>query len=324
MSLESGFASKTVLVTGGTGFVGRALWQRLLEKQTRVHILARSQLSASPDVASSVFFQGDINDKTVLRAACTGVDTIFHLAAYAHVNQHDTRAMREVNVEGTRSLLAAAKSAGVRRIVYFSSILADTELYPQLTEYGRAKRDAESLLLAAASAGEIEVCCLRPANVYGLGMKGNLLSVLRLIHKGLMPPLPLPSASLSLVGSADLCEAALLASESTKANQQIYAVTDGKTYTMKGIELTARRTLGREAFKWQLPKEAFYVIFAGLELLGKVLRLPNAPGLRSYRALTVDTVVASEKIQQELGYNPASSLSHELPEILQQIAASER
>lgn len=322
MSLEATNGQKTVLVTGGTGFVGRALWQRLLEKQYRVHILARSPLAASPDVASSVFFQGDINDHSVLKAACTGVDTIFHLAAYAHVNQHDAAMMRKVNVEGTRDLLAAAKAAGVRRIVYFSSILADSELYPELTEYGRAKSDAESLLLAAANAGEIEVCCLRPANVYGLGMKGNLLSVLKLIHKGLLPPLPLPSASLSLVGSRDLCEAALLASEAPIANQQVYAVTDGKTYTMKGIEQTARRTLGREPFKWQLPKEAFYLLFATLELLGKVLRLPNAPGLRSYRVLTHDTVVSSEKIQQDLGYNPASSLIHELPEILEQIAAS--
>ncbi len=324
MSLETHTAQKTVLVTGGTGFVGRALWQRLLEKQYRVHILARSEPSSSPDVASSVFFQGDINDKVALKAACAGVDTIYHLAAYAHVNQHDAQAMRTVNVEGTRSLLAAAKSAGVKRIVYFSSILADSELYPQLTDYGQAKKDAENLLLAAASAGEIEVCCLRPANVYGLGMKGNLLSVLKLIHRGVLPPLPLPSASLSLVGSRDLCEAALLAADSANANQQIYAVTDGKTYTMKGIELTARRTLGRAPFKWQLPREAFYLAFATLELLGKVLRLPNAPGLRSYRVLTVDTVVSSEKIQQELGYNPASSLSYELPEILQQIAARQQ
>lgn len=315
---------KTVLITGGTGFVGRALWQRLLEKQYRVHILARSALSASPDVDSSVYFQGDINDPAVLQAACAGVDTVFHLAAYAHVNQHDTAAMRAVNVEGTRNLLKAAKQAGVRRIVYFSSILADSTLYPKLTAYGQAKHDAESLLLAAANAGEIEVCVLRPTNVYGLGMKGNLLSVLKLIHRGWMPPLPVPSASLTLVGSRDLCEAALLAGESNRANKQVYAVTDGKTYTMKGVELSARKALSREPFRWQFPKEGFYLVFAVCELLGKVLRLPNAPGLRSYRVLNTDTVVSSEKIQQELGYNPASSLTQELPQILQQIALDRR
>ena len=324
MSIESISAQKTVLVTGGTGFIGRALWQRLLEKQYRVHILARSTLGASPEVESSVYFQGDINDEAAVLAACTGVDVIYHLAAYAHVNQHDCAAMRAVNVEGTRNLLAAAKQAGVRRIVYFSSILADSALYPALTAYGQAKRDAEEILLAAARAGEIEVCCLRPANVYGLGMKGNLLSILQLIHRGLLPPLPLPSASLSLVGSRDLCEAALLAGESPAANKQVYTVTDGKTYSMKGLELSARKALGRKPFTWQLPKEAYYLLFAGLELLNKVLRLPNAPGLRSYRVLTTDTVVSSEKIQQDLGYNPASSLSNELPEILQQIAAARR
>lgn len=317
-------SKKTVLVTGGTGFVGRSLCQRLLERQYRLHLLVRSAPSVNEDMDDSVYFQGDINDDAVLAKACAGVDTIYHLAAYAHVNQHDTAAMRAVNVEGTRQLLAAATKAGVRRIVYFSSILADSDLNPALTAYGQAKRDAEALLLAAAQVGDIEVCCLRPANVYGLGMKGNLLSLLKLIHRGWLPPLPVPSASLCLVGARDLCEAALLAGDSKAANHQVYAVTDGKTYSMKGIESSARKVLQREPHRWSLPLEAFYLGFATLELFGKVLRLRNAPGLRSYRVLSHDTVVSSEKIRAELGYNPASSLTSELPEILQQIAIDRR
>ena len=66
----------------------------------------------------------------------------------------------------------------------------------------------------------------------------------------------------------------------------------------------------------------FYTAFATLEVFGKILRLPNAPGLRSYRALCNGSVVSSEKIQQELGYNPAGSLIDELPGILAQRAKS--
>lgn len=317
-------AMPTVLVTGATGFIGRTLMQRLLEKRYRLHTLSRSLPVDGPDQADCAFFQGDIGDAALLACACAGVDTVYHLAGYAHVNQHDGDEMRRINVEGTRALLQAAVAAGVRRIVFFSSILADTQLNPEGGAYGHSKLEAESLLLEAAKAGEIEVCCLRPANVYGLGMKGNLFTMIRLVQRGLMPPLPVPSAPLSLVGNRDLCEAALLAAQAPRANGQVYAVTDGKTYTMKGVEVSVRRALGRAPRRWHTPLPLFYVAFAVLEVLGAVLRLPNAPGLRSYRALRSGSVVSSEKIQQELGYSPAGSLTDELPGILAGAAAGVR
>lgn len=311
---------KTALVTGASGFIGSALVQRLLDRQYRVHVLSRRPVEEGPDASDCHQFTGDIRDEGILRQACAGVDVVFHLAAYAHVNQHDEEQMRAINVDGTRAVLAAAKASGVRRIVFFSSSLASAEKKDvPLTSYGRAKLDAEQLLLAAVDAGEIEVCCLRPVNVYGPGMKGNLLTLIRLISKGVLPPLPVPSATLSLVGHRDLCEAALLACESPRANGQIYAVTDGRTYTMKGIEVTVRRALGKPPLRWQTPLPMLWVGAAVLEVLGRVLRLTNAPGLRSYRVLTTDNVFSCEKIQNELGYNPAATFTDELPAILQRL-----
>ncbi len=311
---------RTVLVTGATGFIGRSLVQRLLERRCRVHAYSRQRPDSGPDEGDCLAFQGDIRDAAGLTQACVGVDTVFHLAAYAHVNQHDEALMRATNVEGTRCVLEAAIAAGVRRIVFFSSALADASRAEPLTPYGRAKHDAEALLLAASHAGAIEVVCLRPVNVYGLGMKGNLLGMVQLLQRGLFPPLPVPSASLSLVGNRDLCEAALLAAESPRADGQIYTVTDGKTYTMKGLELTIRRALGRPVPGWAVPLSVLWFGAAGLELLSRVLRLRNAPGLRSYHALTTDKVFSCEKLQNELGYNPAGSFADELPGILSQLA----
>jgi len=311
--------SKTVLVTGATGFIGRSLVQRLLEKRCRVHAYSRQVPESGPDEGDCLSFHGDLHDSVALTRACAGVDTVFHLAAYAHVNQHDEAAMRAINVEGTRRVLEAAMAAGVRRIVYFSSALADATRPGELTAYGRAKHDAEALLLAACHAGAIEVVCLRPVNVYGLGMKGNLSSMIALVRRGVFPPLPVPSASLSLVGSRDLCEAALLAAESLVASGQLYTVTDGKTYTMKGLEISIRKALGRPVPGWSVPLSVLWLGAAGLELAGKVLRLQNAPGVRSYRALTEDNVFSCEKLQNDLGYNPAGTFNDELPGILAQL-----
>ncbi|MDP1931964.1 MAG: SDR family NAD(P)-dependent oxidoreductase [Gammaproteobacteria bacterium] len=315
---------KTVLVTGASGFIGRALVQRLLDRQYQVQVLSRHPDEEGPDASDCRQFTGDICDEEILRQACSGVETVFHLAAYAHVNQHDETQMRAVNVDGTRELLAAAIASGVKRIVFFSSSLADAQSNAVMTSYGRAKRDAEELLLAAANAGQIEVCCLRPVNVYGPGMKGNLLTLIRLISKGVFPSLPVPSATLSLVGHRDLCEAALLAAESSRANGQTYTVTDGRTYTMKGVEITVRKALGKSALRWQTPLPLLWAGAAVLEVLGRVLRMKNAPGLRSYRVLTTDNVFSCEKIQNELGYNPAATFTDELPGILQQLRSEKQ
>src|SRR5690606_13325393 len=240
------------------------------------------------------------------------------LAAYAHVNHHDVTLMRATNVEGTRPLLEAAVAEGVRRIVFFSSSLAAAE-EARLSDYGRAKRDAELLLLEAAAAGRIEVCCLRPVNVYGLGMQGNLMTMIRLINKGVFPPLPRPAASVSLVGSQDLCQAALLAAVAPRADGKVYEVTDGRTYTMKGLEVSIRQALGRPVPRWEMPLPVLWLGMAALEIAGRVLRLDNAPGLRNYRTLSTDSVFSCEKLQQELGYNPAATFTGELPAIVAQL-----
>lgn len=308
-----------VLVTGASGFIGRTLTQRLLERRHPVNVLSRHADIGGVDNAGCFAFTGDINNVELLRQACRGVDTVFHLAAYAHVNRHDVELMRTTNVEGTRALLAAAIEEGVRRIVFFSSSLAAAG-DADLSDYGRAKRDAEELLLAAAREGRIEVCCLRPVNVYGLGMQGNLLTMIRLIRKGVFPPLPRPAASLSLVGSRDLCEAALLAAVASQANGQIYPVTDGRTYTMKGLEVSIRQALGRSIPRWDVPLPVLWLAMAVLDVAGRVLRLDNAPGMRNYRTLTTDSVFSCEKIQRELGYNPAATFTSELPAIVAQLA----
>jgi UDP-glucose 4-epimerase len=307
-----------VLVTGGTGFIGRGLVQRLLERQRSINVLSRHAPQDGPEAQACTYFVGSITDQAVLDAACVQVDTIFHLAAYAHVTHHDRALMRETNVEGTKRLLQAAVDNGVKRIVFFSSVLAAAP-EEEITEYGRAKREAEALLLAASKRGDIEVCCLRPANVYGIGMQGNLLSLIKLMATGRFPPLPTPSASMSLVGSRDLCEAALLAADSPLANGQTYFVTDGRTYSFKGLEINVRKLKGKSPARWSMPLGVFWLAAAALEICGKVLRLSNAPGLRSYRVLSSDNVFSSEKLQQDLGYNPASTLTEELAAILQQL-----
>ena len=304
---------KTALVTGASGFIGKALLKHLHESGYGVNVLSRQ--SQQNNELMQVY-RGSLADADVLENACAGMDVVFHLAAFTHVNHADRATVFHTNVDGTALLLAAAVRQRVRRFVYFSSSLADDADGGPDTVYGESKRAAEKLLLETAEGGAIEVCCLRPVNVYGPGMKGNLASMIRMINKGIFPPLPQLSNRLSLVGVDDVCQAALLAAESPVANGKIYLVTDGTAYSMNQLEQSIRSALGQAQPRWSVPLWMLYIAAFKLELLSRLLRLDNAPGLRSYRTLTSQNIFSNEKISHELGYTPSESFFQALTQIL--------
>lgn len=295
--------SHLALVTGGSGFVGRQFVSLLQSQGQAVRLLQRPQ--------------HDLLDPASLQAVCQGVDTVYHLAAYAHVNQAQTRQLYAINVEGTRHLLSAAIAAGASDFVYVSSILADPAYDSPRTAYGDSKHRAEQLLLAAHATGQIRVRIVRPVNVYGRGMKGNLMTLLTLIRKGLLPPLPAFEQTFSLIAVEDLCEGIWRAGQLKTAEPVLATLSDGHLYTIKAVEAAIREVCGRQQPAWSTPRWLFYSALLTLEILGRLLPLNNAPGLRSYRALARPYSVDSTASWQQLGYNPRLSFYSKLPQIAQ-------
>src|SRR5579872_4448233 len=150
-----------VLVTGGTGFIGRRLVQRLRDGR-EVRVLSRELAPAHTPGVHVVL--GDIRNATAVRQAVEGVETVFHLAGKAHrvSARHDGAEQRSITVEGTRTLLDAAAEASVRHFVFVSTLAVygrpdsdgphdeSTPRRPD-TPYGAAKRDAEDLVLEAGA-----------------------------------------------------------------------------------------------------------------------------------------------------------------------------
>jgi nucleoside-diphosphate-sugar epimerase len=298
--------SGTILVTGSSGFVGSVLLPLLQEHGKSIRTLTRPQ--------------HDLRIAASLLQPCQGVDTIIHLAACAHVNRLDEQTLYETNVTGTSNLLQAAITQGVRRLVFVSSILADPAFDRPRSAYGEAKWQAEQVLQQAHASGAIEVFIIRPVNVYGPGMKGNLMTLLRLISQGLMPPLPRLEQSFSLIGVFDLCTVLLLAAAAPSGNRAVapvYPVTDGQRYTIKAVEQAMREALGKAQHNWATPAPLFYLGALVMEGAGRVMRTKNAPGLRSWYALTRNQCVDDTASRQELGYNPRVSLYSSLSGIVQ-------
>jgi nucleoside-diphosphate-sugar epimerase len=168
-----------VLVTGGAGFLGRAVVRRCLARGYKVRVLGRTPPSDAL-MARVEFFRGDVADRTAVDAAVKGCDHVFHVAAKAGVWGAWEDYVR-VNIDGTRNVVEACGSHGVRALVHTStpSVVFTGEAFRGADEslpygdnwlcaYAETKAVAEGIALQAAS-GRLKVCALRPHLIWGPG-----------------------------------------------------------------------------------------------------------------------------------------------------------
>lgn len=304
--------SQSWLITGSSGFVGRALLARLATFNQRPPLLRL--LERRPTEPPTVFQScaGDLGDPQSLRRACEGIDTVIHLAGIAHVGSAASAEARAINLDGSLSLLRMAIDAGVRRFVFLSSTLSSD----QSIQYGRDKHAVEEALLAAAAAGSIEVVILRAVNIYGVGMRGNIAAMIRLISSGVLPRLPKLTNRLSLVGVDDVVSALLLAAtlDSPADPSALMAklairvtLTDGCTYEINAIEKSIYDAVERSPSHWRLPVVLLFAASAMAELLEKLRIFRSGIGLRTYRNLTRDNVFDNHSAKAELGFEPSTT-----------------
>lgn len=310
-----------MLVTGGTGFIGRRLVATLLAQGHRVRVLVRAGTAPPAEWASVETVVGDLADAVSLEWACAGMHTVLHVAGLAHAEADTPEwAARHwaINAEGTFSLLDAAVKAGVERFVFLSSSKAVGDPGPHCVDegwdsapespYGQAKRAAEQRVLAVGQAQGLHVVNIRPVLVYGPGMKANLARLIEAIRRGWLPPLPETGHRRSLVHVDDVIQALLLAAVHPAAAGRTYLVTDGQAYSGRALYAIVRRALGRRVPRWAIPASLCY----GAADLADGLRWLAGRRDRRMRAM-LDKVLGwacydSSRISAELGYRPIWTL----------------
>ncbi len=184
--------SKSCLVTGATGVVGVPLVRELLRQNYQVRILARGGDAKQIFPAAVEIVTGDLSDQAALERSVAGVETVFHLAAKLHINNPNSdldRKYIKTNVEATIELLKLAKSNGIKKFVFASTInvygagdgvcvFDETSRINPQGIYAQTKAEAESAVLS-----EDFAVVLRLAAVYGSRMKGNYVRVLKAIER---------------------------------------------------------------------------------------------------------------------------------------------
>jgi nucleoside-diphosphate-sugar epimerase len=263
--------SKQVLVTGANGFVGRAVVAALARAGYGVRAAVRREDTAlaldglDPAARSRVtrVVTGEVGPDTGWGNALHGVDAVVHLVARVHVMRETAmqplEEFRRVNVQATLNLARQAQAASVRRFVFMSSIKVNgeqteprrpyraTDLPAPVDPYGVSKREAEELLRALAADKGPEVCIIRPVLVYGPGVKGNFLAMMKLLRRGLPLPLGRIDNRRSLVALDNLADLVRVCIDHPSAANQTFLVSDDADLSTPELLRSLGAALGRPA-----------------------------------------------------------------------------
>lgn len=259
--------SRSVFLTGATGFVGGAVLRRLTSDGTAVTAALRKDGQMLDLKVPSVEFE--CLETAAWAQSLRGIDVVVHCAARVHVmsdiENDPLTAFRKVNVQGTLNLAVQSVEAGVRRFVFISSIKANGEgtepgkpytsqdLPAPADPYGVSKLEAEKGLLALAAETGLEVVIIRPVLVYGPGVKANFLNMMHWLEKGIPLPFGAINNARSLVALDNLVDLIVTCIEHPAAANQTFLVSDGEDLSTTQLLRRMASALGLRACLLPVP-----------------------------------------------------------------------
>jgi nucleoside-diphosphate-sugar epimerase len=311
----------TCLVTGGSGFVGGRLVERLIAQGWHVRALARSEEAArivSRRGAQPV--RGSLDDAASLVQACEGCDAVFHVAAHFKL-WGDRRVFERSNVDGTAVLLQAARSTSVRRFVQLGAaavVMGDMEPMLRANEslprqerpwapYSASKARSEALVLGANRPGVFETVVVRPPMIWGVGMP-TLAHMVETVKAGQFRWVGDGSQAMSTAHVDNVCHALELAARKGRGGEA-YFVSDGSDSTLKDVISGLLQTRGIAPPKASAPLPVAWTMASVMEWVWRTFSRKGEPPItrQMLRLIGAPFTVDIDKAQRELGYRPVVS-----------------
>lgn len=313
-----------IAITGGAGFIGTQLAGLLKDDGHDLVLIDLVQSERFPE--HSVIC--DITDKDALIEAMVGVETIYHLAAEHRDDVSPISKYYDVNVEGGKSVIEAAKAHSINTIIFSSSVAVyplvpadlktgsnETHVPAPFNDYGQSKLDSEKTFQDWADEdAKRKLVIMRLVATFGPGNRGNIFTLINQIARGqfMMIGCGKNCKSIAYVGNV----AAFLKHTLTlKAGAHLYNYADKPDLNMCDFVMTIRKTLGKDGMGPRLPYAAGLAGGFAFDILAKVTGRTFPISVIRIQKFCADTIVNADKLQ-ETGFKPLYSLSDGLREMI--------
>ncbi len=312
-----------VLVTGGTGFIGRVLVRQLLAKGLRIRVVTRSEEAGRIAFGALPvqLLQGSLADEAFMAQALQGVDALYHLAKGEGKRWQD---YLNSDVEPTRKLAQAAAKAGVRRFIYTGTIdsyyagdpsqviTCSTPIDPQIEKrnhYARAKAACESILLELHHSGQIKLVILRPGIVVGRGFTPAHWGVGEFLSASAMKYWGDGQHKLPFVLVEDVARALVAAFDNTEVEGKAWLVTDAPLLSGQDYVTELGRAMSTRIRSSAMPAWRSFAVDLFKEGLKHLVKHPNrrVPSLQDWKSRQHISRYDSSATQAVLNWRPAGT-----------------
>jgi nucleoside-diphosphate-sugar epimerase len=310
----------TAFVTGGSGFVGGALLERLRREGWDIRALARSERAAERvRELGAEPVRGDLDDRAALKVGAEGCELAFHAAAKVE-DWGDPADFERLNVRGTQNVIDACREAGVRRLVHVGTEAAlmagqplvnvdeSAPLRPDsVALYSSSKAKAEQLVRAANGA-DLETVVVRPRFVWGRGDTTLLPALIEMVRSGRFRWVG-GGRQLSATTHIDNTVEGLWLAATKAPAGGVYFVTDGEPVVFREFITQMLGTQGVEIPDKSVPPAVARVAAAAAERTWRLLRRPGTPPLTRFAVWvsSQECTIDISRAERELGYSPVTT-----------------
>jgi nucleoside-diphosphate-sugar epimerase len=324
------------LVTGGTGLLGSHIVEQLCRRGRRVRALVRagsdtSWLRTQPNVE---LCEGDVTDPASLKRACERVSRVYHAAARVG-DWGPWEEFQRITIDGTRYLLEAASSAGVKRFLHISSIsayghvdgdgLVIDETAPlgrclnKWSYYSRAKVAAEELVWAAHASGRVEVTVIRPSWLYGPRDRATLARIIKALRARKTKLIGDGSNRLNVVHAGNVAEAAIAAAESEVAVGEAYNCSNDGVMTQAGYFNAIAAAVGEKPVTRKVPYKVAKSAAFVFEVVYRLFGIKTPPLVTRYSVWLIGrhSFFETKKVKDQLGWTSSVSYEQGIPAAVQ-------
>lgn|SRR5690606_24486348 len=325
MDFLSEFSNKKVLVTGGTGFTGSHLLQKLSNSGADVRCIARKSSTIPESLSAGVkWIRGDVYDADVVRDAMKDVEYVFHVAACFRDGGAEDEEYRRVHVVSTQLLArAAVKEPSFKRFVHTSTVGVHGHIAnPPANEeapfnpddvYQRTKLEGELWIREFADQEGLPLAVVRPAAIIGPGDR-RLLKLVKLARLGVCPLLDGHDTCYHLIHVDDLTRCMLQLASDPRAKGEVFICGNKESTTLRSMMEVIGDELGHKVRFISLPGKQLFIIVDAIEAGSKTLHVPPIIYRRRLAFFTKDRSFDTTKLSSVLGFvhqfDNESSLRH--------------